>query len=80
MAAELVERELKFEVGDGFAVPEVQDLVADGRVEWGQQSLDSVYFDTESRDLLACGVTLRCRTGTADSGWQLKIPTGDTRT
>jgi len=42
MAAELVERELKYEVGDRFTVPEVRDLVAEGRVERGKQSLDSV--------------------------------------
>lgn len=80
MAAELVERERKYEADDRFTVPDVRDVVDDGHVELGRQSLDSVYFDTQERDLLACGVTLRCRTGTTDSGWQLKIPTGDSRT
>ena len=83
MPDELVERELKYEVDDGFAVPDLRGLVADGDVDMtsvGRQSLDSVYFDTENRDLLACGVTLRCRTGSTDNGWQLKIPTGDART
>ena len=42
--------------------------------------LDSVYFDTADHDLLARGITLRCRTGDADNGWQLKVPTGDART
>ena len=80
MAAELVERERKYEADDRFTVPDVRDVVDDGHVELGRQSLDSVYFDTQERDLLACGVTLRCRTGTTDGGWQLKIPTGDSRT
>jgi len=42
--------------------------------------VDSVYFDTESHDLLGHGVILRCRTGTTDTWWQLKVPTGDART
>ena len=42
--------------------------------------LDSVYFDTADHDLLARGITLRCRTGDADNGWQLKVPSGDART
>jgi CHAD domain-containing protein len=80
VATEVVERELKYEADGQVRVPDVRSLIADGRVEGGQQTLDSVYFDTDHRDLLAFGVTLRCRTGTADSGWQLKIPTGQART
>jgi len=80
VAAEVVERELKYEADGHVTVPDVRSLIADGRVEEGKQALDSVYFDTDNRDLLAFGVTLRCRTGTADSGWQLKIPTGEART
>jgi len=38
--------------------------------------LDSVYFGTELHDLLAHGVTLRCRTGRTDAGWQLKTDNG----
>jgi hypothetical protein len=38
--------------------------------------LDSVYFDTEQHDLVARGVTLRCRTGRTDAGWQLKTDNG----
>lgn len=75
-----MERELKYDIDDRFTVPDLGGLTADGRVEVGKQNLDSVYFDTDQRDLLASGVTLRCRTGTTDSGWQLKIPTGDART
>ena len=51
-----------------------------GRIERRGLRLDSVYFDTETHDLLGRGVTLRCRTGTSDEGWQLKVPTGDART
>src|SRR6478735_6990512 len=52
----------------------------EGRVERSGVRLDSVYFDTEDHDLLARGITLRCRTGDTDNGWQLKVPTGDART
>jgi inorganic triphosphatase YgiF len=38
------------------------DLPGGGRVEAGAQSLDSVYYDTDLRDLLTHGVTLRYRT------------------
>ena len=38
--------------------------------------LDSVYFGTELHDLLAHGVTLRCRTGRTEAGWQLKTDNG----
>ncbi len=80
MAHELVERELKYEVGEGFSVPELGDVANADRIERADQRLDSVYFDTDRHDLLARGVTLRLRTGTADNGWQLKVPAGDART
>lgn len=80
VAAQLVEREPKYAADDRFTVPDVWGVVGGGHVELGRQSLDSVYFDTEQRDLLSFGVTLRCRTGTTDGGWQLKIPAGDSRT
>src|SRR6185503_16638345 len=51
-----------------------------GRVGVETVRLDSVYFDTADHDLLGSGITLRCRTGDADNGWQLKVPTGDART
>ncbi|GGM11825.1 CYTH and CHAD domain-containing protein [Nakamurella endophytica] len=70
------EREYKFEASDGAALPAADDLVPPGgRVEHLELHLHSVYFDTADRDLLRHGITLRCRTGDADSGWQLKVPT-----
>lgn len=36
--------------------------------------LDAVYFDTESQDLLRSKITLRRRTGGADDGWHVKLP------
>ena len=81
MAGEQVEWETKYDAATGFVLPDLAPLVpSGGRVELGTARLDSVYFDTETHDLLSYGVTLRCRTGTADTGWQLKVPRGEART
>ena len=81
MASEHLERETKYDAAADVVLPDLDGLVADGgRVERSGVRLDSVYFDTETHDLLARGITLRCRTGDADTGWQLKVPTGNART
>jgi CHAD domain-containing protein len=81
VASEHLERETKFDADADVVLPDLNGLVGDGgRVEQSGVRLDSVYFDTEAHDLLARGITLRCRTGSADTGWQLKVPTGDART
>ena len=79
MATKWVEGELKYEVDESFLVPEL-DVPGGGRVETGTQSLDSVYFDTDRRDLLSHGVTLCYRTGSDDAGWRVKVPNGQART
>ena len=77
MASEHLERETKYDAAPDVVLPDLTGLVPDGgRIERRALRLDSVYFDTETHDLLGRGVTLRCRTGTADEGWQLKVPTG----
>ena len=81
MASEQLEQEIKFEAGAGVAVPSLDGVAGPGgRVEVATVRLASVYFDTEAHDLLRRGITLRCRTGDTDNGWQLKVPTGDART
>ena len=81
MVSEQAERETKYDAAQGFVLPDLSGLVpGGGRVERATLGLDSVYFDTETHDLLGHRVTLRCRTGTTDTGWQLKVPTGDART
>ena len=81
MASEQLERETKFDAAADYRAADLDGLVGDGgRVERAAVRLDSVYFDTEDHDLLARGITLRCRTGDTDTGWQLKVPTGDART
>lgn len=66
-----------------FAPPEaaeLPDLTRAGpvsRVERARQDeLDATYLDTPGLVLLHAGVTLRRRTGGADEGWHLKLPTG----
>lgn len=81
MAQRQREREEKYDVGSRFGIPDLADLVpAGGRIEHGHVHLDSSYFDTAERDLLAHGVTLRRRSGDHDTGWQLKVPEGKART
>ena len=83
MATEHREREDKYDVGAGFVLPDLGDLVAPGgRVQRVQLDLESVYFDTSAHDLLRHKVTLRRRSGGGedDTGWQLKVPAGAART
>jgi CHAD domain-containing protein len=80
-ASEQRERELKFDVPDDWALPDPQVLTRDGgTVTTGVVELESTYFDTQDRDLLANRLTLRRRTGATDEGWQLKVPDGNART
>lgn len=75
MVDEVREQELKFEVPDGWSVPDLSALGGAGaRVEINRLELHTTYFDTDSHDLLRGHLTLRRRTGDADEGWQLKIP------
>ncbi|WP_375474674.1 CHAD domain-containing protein [uncultured Jatrophihabitans sp.] len=75
------ERELKFDVPDGWTVPDLRKLIGvDGSVRVEERTLESTYFDTDARELLDAGLTLRRRTGDDDSGWHLKVPAGDART
>jgi len=80
VAEEHRERELKFDVPEGWTPPELDALVPKGgRVETETVHLESTYFDTADRDLLRSRVTLRRRRGDADTGWHLKVPAGTAR-
>lgn len=75
------ERELKFDVPDGWELPTLTSLVPPGgSIARRSVSLDSTYYDTDDQALRAHRVTLRRRTGDEDEGWQLKVPAGDART
>jgi CHAD domain-containing protein len=78
---EQAERELKYDVPEGWELPDVSGLAPDdASVEVETVRLHSAYFDTADRDLLRHGITLRRRTGDTDTGWHLKVPAGDART
>src|SRR3954467_8210409 len=75
------ERELKFDVPDGWNPPDFDDLAPKGGArEHDTARLEATYYDTAAHDLLRSGVTLRRRRGGADEGWHLKVPAGDART
>ena len=75
-----LEVETKYDVGDGFAVPDLTGLdgvaTVDAPVE---HELEAVYFDTVDLRLLRARVTMRRRTGGGDAGWHLKLPAGAAR-
>ena len=55
---EVLERELKWEVDEHFALPRLDDIVAGADVERSTVHLDSAYYDTADRDLAAHGATV----------------------
>jgi CHAD domain-containing protein len=75
------EREDKYEVPSGFAIPDLRSVLPDGgSLEEGTVHLTSTYFDTDAHDLRRARLTLRRRDGDADVGWHLKLPAGIART
>ncbi|HET9169990.1 MAG TPA: CYTH and CHAD domain-containing protein [Actinospica sp.] len=82
MATATRETERKYEAEPDAPHPDLSDLpdVA-SRADTGEVTLEATYYDTASLDLLRAGITLRRRTGGADAGWHLKLPSGkDSRT
>jgi inorganic triphosphatase YgiF len=77
---DLIEIERKFDVDDGFMLP---DLAGPGRVTVAPAEvwqLSATYFDTGDLRLAAAHITLRRRTGGTDAGWHIKLPVdADTR-
>ncbi|MCU1517061.1 MAG: metal-chelation protein [Pseudarthrobacter sp.] len=70
-----VEIEKKYDVGDDAEVPALAELPGVARVgDPHVDSLEAVYFDTDSHALAARRITLRRRTGGTDAGWHLKLP------
>ena len=63
MTSEHLERETKYDAAPEVVLPDLTGLVpAGGRIDRESLRLGSVYFDTETHDLLNWGVTLRRRT------------------
>ncbi|WAC93547.1 CYTH and CHAD domain-containing protein [Mycobacterium sp. Aquia_213] len=77
-----LEVERKFDVPDSTVTPSFEGIATVARVEkLPTQSLDAMYFDTQTQDLARNKITLRRRTGGHDAGWHLKLPAGpDART
>jgi CHAD domain-containing protein len=70
------ETERKYDVPDGFTMPELSGLG-----EPATHDLDATYYDTGDLRLARARRTLRRRTGGTDAGWHLKTPgDGSTRT
>jgi CHAD domain-containing protein len=74
MARSHSEVERKYDVPDGVVVPGLEQIPGVERVQTQDIELDATYFDTDSLDLAAAGITLRRRTGGDDEGWHLKLP------
>jgi CHAD domain-containing protein len=74
------ERELKFDVPDGFRVTDALGSHDGIRIETIDLELSSTYYDTDEHDLLRQRITLRRREGDDDTGWHLKVPSGIART
>jgi CHAD domain-containing protein len=77
-----LEVERKFDVPESTVTPSFEGIATVARVETlPTQSLDAMYFDTQTQDLARHKITLRRRTGGHDAGWHLKLPAGpDART
>lgn len=70
-----VEVESKFDVAPDFQLGDLTPLLPrGGHLNFSTVDLTSTYFDTPSLDLLRHHLTLRRRTGEADTGWHLKVP------
>jgi CHAD domain-containing protein len=75
--SEHLEIERKFDVPEATPFVDLSSLDGVARTAAPQiVALDATYFDTDDLALLRAGITLRRRTGGADAGWQLKLPTG----
>ncbi|SOD74934.1 CHAD domain-containing protein [Jatrophihabitans sp. GAS493] len=69
-----IEREEKWDVPVGFAIPDLGAVLpARATLRTERVHLSSTYFDTPRRDLLEADVSLRRRTGDTDTGWQAKL-------
>src|SRR5689334_6665494 len=77
MATLTDEREIKYSVPPGFALPDLSRLPGVAAVgDPAEVALNAVYYDTPGLRLVGHGVTLRRRAGGSDAGWHLKSPAG----
>jgi len=70
-----VETETKFDVAPDFVLGDLTGLLAKGgHLQTSSVDMVSTYHDTAQLALLRSHLTLRRRTGEADTGWHLKVP------
>jgi CHAD domain-containing protein len=75
MTESYLEREVKLDVDGSFRMPDVlAESLVQGTIELVEQQVQSQYYDTARHDLLNARMSLRLRRGSADTGWQLKVP------
>ncbi|WP_125611663.1 CYTH and CHAD domain-containing protein [Specibacter cremeus] len=67
----------KFAVVESTTAPELLDIPGVDRTDGPTPgAFEAVYYDTPMMDLAARRIVLRCRTGGAHPGWQVKLPAG----
>ena len=71
---EVLEREIKWEVDEHFALPRLDDIVDAAPRSSGAPSSSKRLLRHTDGDLQTHGVLLRRRDGDDDTGWQLKVP------
>ena len=75
------EIETKFDVAPDFLIGDLAEFAGpDTSVQSQTVRLASAYYDTAEQNLLRSRLTLRRRTGEADTGWHLKVPGAGFRT
>jgi inorganic triphosphatase YgiF len=75
------EIETKFDVAPDFVLGDPADIVGSwGRIDSRTVNLASTYYDTAEQNLLRSDLSLRRRSGDADTGWHLKVPGAGFRT
>jgi hypothetical protein len=71
---EVLERELKWDLDEHFALPRLDDIVAGADVQRSTVTLSSAYYDSADGDQQTHGVLLQRRDGDDGTGWRLKVP------
>ena len=78
MATDHLEIERKYDAPESLRLPDLHDLPGVAVVAQPvEHQLEATYYDTADLRLANQRITMRRRTGGADEGWHLKLPTSD---